>query len=338
MSGPLVIGPRSVTAGTVLQYSSLPPDTVAIYIQNYSKLTLLVSFGVSQPTATDSLNNQYDSVLAPGGRDVFYVQARGASIAERRLNAVGAFTGNVWLMPVDRTTAQANTGTTSQMNDVWLSAYGPYDPLPPFPGGMPLNIDISSQPRVVGLPMCTRALDGNSFNQAFPGAGVNSELFLNSLTGLIVPGHTIRVNIYLYSFSICTTANAAGAGGVVQTLLGDVRTAGGVSVGTVGQFSWPSPAVATWGLSWPAAGGPYPNYQLQLPFPIVFTLDLQSGKNIDHFSLLVHTSNVAGALPANIACNLAFAVDTRNVLTDPAAGLFQVPGPIGRPDDVLGLF
>src|SRR5690348_12752248 len=101
----------------------------------------------------DSLNNQYDGVLAPGGRDTFYVQSRGASSAERSLNAMGAFTGNVWIMPVDRTASQANTGTLSTISDVWLSAYGPYDPPPPFPGGMPLNVDLSSQPRVVTVPM-----------------------------------------------------------------------------------------------------------------------------------------------------------------------------------------
>lgn len=152
MSGPILIGPRLANAGGIMSYS-VPAETQAIYVQNYSKLTLLVSFAATAPSATDSLNNEYDGVLAPGGRDTFYVQSRGASVAERSLNAMGAFTGNVWIMPVDRTGALVNTGSISTNSDVWLSAYGPYDPPPPFPGGMPLQVDLSSQPRVVAVPI-----------------------------------------------------------------------------------------------------------------------------------------------------------------------------------------
>ncbi|HEX5548487.1 MAG TPA: hypothetical protein VFX24_13840 [Ktedonobacterales bacterium] len=151
-SGPTTIGPLTAVSGSVLSYT-VPPETQAIYVQNYSKLTLLVSFAATAPTAMDSLNNQYDGVLAPGGRDTFYVQSRGASSAERSLNAMGAFTGNVWIMPVDRTSGLVNSGSISTNSDVWLSAYGPYDPPPPFPGGMPQNVDLSSQPRVVAVPI-----------------------------------------------------------------------------------------------------------------------------------------------------------------------------------------
>lgn len=150
--GPVLIGPKQPTAGVVMAYT-VPADTASIYVQNYTRLHLLISFGDVAPTATDSLSNQYDGVLAPGGRDLFYVQSRGASSRERGLNAMGAFTGHVWIMPVDRSNTLAFAGTASGNNDIWVSAYGPYDPPPPFPGGMPLNVDISSQPRVISLPI-----------------------------------------------------------------------------------------------------------------------------------------------------------------------------------------
>ena len=150
-SGPIVIGPRPAIAGSVLSYS-VPKETQAIYVQNYTRFTLLVSFSATEPTATDSLNNQYDGVLAAGGRDVFYVQSRGATTRERGLNAIGAFSGSVWIMPIDRTGSQANVGTVSGVNDLWVSGYGPYDPPPPITGGMPLNVDLSSQARVVAIP------------------------------------------------------------------------------------------------------------------------------------------------------------------------------------------
>lgn len=171
-NGPTTIGPRAASVNTILSYS-FAADTRAIYVQNYSRYTLLVSFADAEPTATDSLNNQYDGVLSPGGRDVFYVQSRGASSQERGINRIGAFTGKVWIMPVDRTGSQANAGTVSGVNDVWVSAYGPYDPEPPITGGMPLNVDLSSQPRVISLPPPGAQLLGDSsqdWTTSAPGA------------------------------------------------------------------------------------------------------------------------------------------------------------------------
>ena len=194
--GPIMIGPKSPTVNTPLKYS-FPADTIAIYVQNYTRYTLLVNFSDTQPTATDSLNNQYDGVLAAGGRDVFYVQSRGASAAERSLNSIGAFTGVVWIMAIDRTPSQANVGTVSGTNDIWISAYGPYDPPPPITGGMPLNVDLSSQPRVIALPPPGgQCVNGQWLAGTFPTFQITT-LFLSTKMAAQLNGW-----IYLYHLSI----------------------------------------------------------------------------------------------------------------------------------------
>ena len=202
MSGPVMIGPKNPTANTPMHYT-FDAETVAIYVQNYTRFTLLVSFSATEPTATDSLNNQYDGVLAAGGRDVFYVQSRGATTRERGLNAIGAFSGSVWIMPIDRTGSQANVGTVSGINDLWVSGYGPYDPPPPITGGMPLNVDLSSQARVVAIPPPgSQALSGSWDPSIF------NPLTINFVTLSATNIANLQACVYLFYFSLFPTATA----------------------------------------------------------------------------------------------------------------------------------
>lgn len=229
MSGPLVIGPQQPALNTVMPFTGLPADSIAIYVQNYSRFTLLVSFGATAPTATDSLNNQYDGMLAPGGRDIFYVQSRGASRMERSLNAMGAFTGNVWIMPVDRTGSLANAGTVSGQNDIWVSIYGPNDPLPPFPGGMPLNVDLSSQARVIAIPPAGGQLLNGTWNTAtFATQGI--ALFALSATNIALQA----AQLYLFHLGMYQQLPAAVAA-PAQTRVAvqaQFQTSGFVNVGS----------------------------------------------------------------------------------------------------------
>ena len=310
-SGPIVIGPRPAVAGSVLSYS-VPKETQAIYVQNYSKLTLLVSFAATAPTATDSLNNQYDGVLAPGGRDTFYVQSRGASSAERSLNAMGAFTGNVWIMPVDRTASQANTGTLSTISDVWLSAYGPYDPPPPFPGGMPLNVDLSSQPRVVTVPM---ALDSFSFfsgRVGFPASLASVQFGPSLQLGVNIP---VSMVFYLYQLIITPGFDAGGAGGMDVTIQVDCQTSGGASVG----FPFPI-TMMRYSLWWAAAAGPYDKIDWKSPYPL--GVEMSPPANANHLALLLKNNGSTNA-PSQFDYNVGLGSDTSNTNI--------VPGLIGAP-------
>lgn len=333
MAGPALIGPWNPVSGTPNQYK-FGPETQWVYVRNQTHLTLLVVFSETQPKSLNSLSNEYDNVVREGGELLMWTQSRGASTAERSLNAVGAFTGSVWIMPVDLSSTLASTGTTSSTNNVWVGAGGPYDPPPPVSAGIPLGTDLTSQPRVIALPMTVRLADVVSDQTAIPAAGISAELTSYGVGSLIVAGITRTLQMYLYMLTVGTTFGAAGAGGVVFSLIADLHTAGHASVGTVGGFNWPA-EIYRFTLSWPAAGGPYQSFTLPLSYPIAISMGLLTGSNIDHFAFMLKSFATAGSLPANAEWSLAAALDTANISTD---GSLHIPGPIGRPDDLQGLF
>lgn len=126
-------------------------ETIALYVQNKSQLTLYLAFQEARPSAPDSTASLYNAVVLPGHQALVPVQSRGSSSSERSLNAMGAFTGSVWIMPRDYTGNLAFTGNVSKDVGVFVTAFGPYDPLPATAVDTPA-VDLSSQPRVVTIP------------------------------------------------------------------------------------------------------------------------------------------------------------------------------------------
>ncbi len=290
MSGPTLIGPFALTPGTPI-HVQMSAETQAVYVQNYSRYTVLVSFSDTQPTATDSLNNQYDGVLQAGGRDVFYVQSRGASAQERRLNAIGAFTGSVWFMPIDRTSAQASTGSVSQINDLWVSAYGPYDPPPPFPGGMPVSLDLVSQPRVVVVPMSLSHFYVNTWN------GVGT-----SLVATLIPTATQLAAgfapIYLYYANVIAGSATGTTTFAIQL---QWQNGGGGSVG--------SPFVFCEGKVWAnATNNTATQWEFRPGFPLGAVGPMPGGAA----QAAIQIANLGGT-PITVAFTIAVGMDGQNI-------------------------
>lgn len=290
MSGPLLIGPTPLTVNMPVQVK-MAAETHAIYVQNYSRYTILVSFSDVQPTSTDSLNNQYDGVLQAGGRDVFYVQSRGASAMERSLNAMGAFTGSVWFMPIDRTGNQSNTGSVSQINDLWVSAYGPNDPPPPFPGGMPVNVDLSSQPRIITIPMTL----SQSFLGTWNGVGTFDVTTFNASAAQVLAGFA---PLYLYYINVIA---ATATGTLTFNVQAQEKDAGGAATGL--------PYIFCTGKVWANATN---NTATQWEFRPPFALGKVGPLNPNTAKITVQFANVSGT-PITVGFTLCASMDTRNI-------------------------
>lgn len=196
MAGPVTIGPTAPTDKQPFQ-TMVSTETVAVYVQNKSRMTLYVAFQDVQPTAQDSSGGQYNAVVLPGHQALIPVQSRGVSGRERSLNAMGAFTGSVWIMPRDYTGTNATSGTASSLVGIFVSAYGPYDPLPVTAVDQPV-IDLSSQPRVIAMPSSGEI----SVTGQFVPSTVPQDAVIVNQTGVGGIIQTTGIMLYIYSFTV----------------------------------------------------------------------------------------------------------------------------------------
>lgn len=232
----------------------------AIQIHNDSPYRLYFQFDGQKPTATNSMSGQYVGMAAPWSHPVLPVQRTAASGYERMLNAIRDFQGILWVMVIDPTAALAQTGTVSTLAEIHVDVYLPGENWPQS-WAIPRQQDLTSQPRVVTVPM---ALDSFSFftgRVTTPAAGARVQISPNLS---INPSSFVSMVFYLYQVVLTPGFNAGGAGGMDCLVVLDCLDAALTPVGVL-----PFPiTMLRQSLWWTAAAGPYDKLDWKSNYPL----------------------------------------------------------------------
>ena len=168
-----MIGPLNLTVWQPYKIN-LPIDANRVQIDNDSQYDILVSFKNVAPVVVTSSNGEWDAVVRRQHTSVIPITGVAASTRETTYNALGAFQGIMWLCQVNPG-ALALTGTVSGRNQTYVTPFGPYDPTPVI-ATLPTQHDISSQPRMIAVPVSqsVQIVGHNDFGAAgtfnpFPG-------------------------------------------------------------------------------------------------------------------------------------------------------------------------
>ena len=157
------LGPYTPVSGTVITVK-VRTDAQWIYVYNDSPLSLLGKFDGTAPTALSSLDGSYNFAVRPHSDPVVPVQKGGVSAAELQLNGIAQFQGTLYLMPRDPG-GLAQSGTVSIRSEIFVTVGGPYDE-PPRPSSTMRQTDLSSQPRVITVPIAGGQLQSGNWNMA----------------------------------------------------------------------------------------------------------------------------------------------------------------------------
>lgn len=146
-----MIGPLTLTVGQPFKLQ-LDQATKYIDVQNDSPYDVWVFFGNVKPTDLANAQNTWHRTARRDHTSLLPVEGyRGASRFEFSNNALGAFQGTAWLMPVNPG-GLALTGTTSARNQVFVTPYLAGEPLPSH-AARSSSVDLTSQARMLSVPI-----------------------------------------------------------------------------------------------------------------------------------------------------------------------------------------
>lgn len=189
-------GPLTLTANVLTQVSC-SPASATVYIGNDSPYDVLVSFAVSPPPLVTSANGTADW---PAVVQAFHhcVLPTPGNISSPQGTT---FAGSVWLLPLDtRNVRLAQNGTVSATANAWVVACLPGEQ-PPDAYAAPRQTDMTSQQRVIALPVSAFNFQGSYVPSASaPSTTVGQLISLSNIP--IDPAGPQGVVAYLFSLSI----------------------------------------------------------------------------------------------------------------------------------------
>lgn len=199
----------------------LAADTAAFMFKNDSVYDFLLVFGGTlAPNFQTSPGGQANAFVNALEYPVVYVQHPGASAYEQQLNAVGAWDGNLWYLCQDNTGGLATTGTISGRIVVNVQTYGPLDPVPPSGQAVTRQVDLTSQTRLIHIPMtpfacyswADNATTGNDYSP-FP-----------ATVALTNPSTDTGCVVYLYGASVAPQTTAGNLSFAINLIFRDFTT------------------------------------------------------------------------------------------------------------------
>lgn len=172
---------KAIVAGTAVKFT-VNKNAVNVKILNDSTLWLAVYFGSDPPpgNGTTDAGAGWHAQVRPGGEPALGVVGAFNQDFRNILSYQGTgFTGDVWIYPYSPQML-ASAGTVSQAQAVAVIAYDANEPVPQGGGGgMPRAVDLSSQPRVIAIPIAAPSYT-NSWSPA--NAGDNQPIFTFGLS------------------------------------------------------------------------------------------------------------------------------------------------------------
>lgn len=282
-------GPFAQTPGNIIHVQTAQNQTDC-FIKNVSPYDLWISFDPMQPPVIPFSSQ----IQLP------YVE----SIPAFHALPVGLprgddypWAGNIWLLP-QAPGGLSVTGATSPRANAYITTYEKNDKIPQAYAEA-RQADITSQQRVVTLPISDGGSDRVVGAKNCPsGTGVSVDLDAVSWTVNNLIGNSMV--FYFYWWDIGLTADATAAGFINASLNLDLRNNTNVSLG----FPWPV-QLARKVLNWPAAAGPYTNWQFG-PGPLALAIVGLITTGADHlvltFKSFTSSANVPGFVVYNLVC------------------------------------
>lgn len=154
-------GPLALTVNTRVPVA-LPSNTTAVYIGNDSIYDMLVALSDTVPAVVTQAGDPWNAIVQAGHHLTLTVPTN----IYTPQGSTG-YTGSLYLLPLGRT-GQASTGLISSTAQAWVIACQAGE-TPPDAYAMPRSTDLSSQPRVVTIPVQS----SNSFHDGFGWTGGN---------------------------------------------------------------------------------------------------------------------------------------------------------------------
>lgn len=280
------LGPYNLTAGTPVGPLTIGRDVGAIQVHNDSPYNIYLSASAAKPSAVDSLSGNYLEVATPNAHPVLRLQPRAGSPAEQAPNAISNFAGTLYLMPIDPQAALARNGTYSNLAQVHLTVYSPWEQAPEA-WAMPRQMDLTSQPRVISLVPDPWL---NFRNQWAPGAAGN----LSLVADVLYTGAASGVQFWRF-YGLSFSAYSSPASGVAFQIILRNESTDGTVLGTAtlvydGTLSIPGVLID------------------RMTVPLGFRLNQNATPGSQRVKCYLETLAIAGA-PPNIAANIQIDVD-----------------------------
>lgn len=181
----LPYGPVTLTANT-MTFQDIDASAKWVVIENSSVfLDLGVSFYPNRPPVPVSFAGQpWAGVVQAGDAKRFL------------LPADGLWTGRVWLYPLNIATLAAATGTNSRYSRAYLTTFAASENPSDF-HGIIRGLDLTSQPRIISLPMAATA------NQTLSSALSLTLPAAPNLTATFYPGNSLGVGAGVWPWFGC---------------------------------------------------------------------------------------------------------------------------------------
>lgn len=301
------LGSFAITAGTPLR---LTCDLAArwVSLRNDSPNYLYVQCGPRGPNSPLSPGS-YLLTIAPWSGDNYDTSSE-----------LSPFDGVVYLLP-SLLGGLANPGLTLTRNVVSVTTYSAGETPPQPYAGIARQQDLTSQPRIVTIPM-TMAQGNSATGRVATPTGGNSINIGSTFSTLGLIG--VQVAFYVYYYEFTPGFNPVAAGGMDAGLFLDCQTAGNATIG------FPFPVLLhEASLAWSGLGQVYQVARYNGPYPIAVQVVAPAGKSADHFTFTFKNGSAVGA-PPQFDYYLAASLDPSNNA--------NVPGAIGNSEPNGALF